>query len=82
MSARILIVDDEEDVFRFFASLLKAEGYSVRYARSGDQAFSLAKAAPPDLVISDVSLADGDGLTLGARLRAERKTARLAVVRV
>src|SRR4051794_18953638 len=80
MTARILFVDDEEDVFRLYGSLLKAEGYSVRYAKSGDQAFSLAKESPPDLVISDVSMANGDGLSLVARLRAEKRTSRLPVI--
>lgn len=80
MRTRILFVDDEKDVFRFYGSLLKAEGYSVRYANSGDQAFSLAKRAPPDLIISDVSMANGDGLSLVARLRAEKRTARLPII--
>lgn len=80
MIARILFVDDEEDVYRLYGTVLKAEGYSVRYAKSGDQAFSLATASPPDLVISDVSMANGDGLSLVARLRAEKKTSRLPVI--
>src|SRR6185312_14387976 len=80
MNARILFVDDEVDVFRFYGSLLKAEGYTVRYAKSGDQAFSLAKEAPPDLVISDVSMADGDGFSLIARLRGHKSTSRLPII--
>jgi two-component system phosphate regulon response regulator PhoB len=34
----------------------------------------------PDLVISDVSMVDGDGLSLLARLRAEKKTAHVPVI--
>jgi DNA-binding response OmpR family regulator len=78
--ARILFVDDEEDTYRVYENLLKAEGYSVRYAKSGDQAFSLAMASPPDLVLSDVSMANGDGISLVARLRAEKKTARVPII--
>lgn len=80
MTTRILFVDDEIDSFRLCASLLKAEGYTMRYAKSGDQAFSLAKASPPDLVISDVSMANGDGLSLVSRLRADKKTSRLPII--
>lgn len=78
--ARILVVDDEEDNRRAFGEILKAEGYAVRCAASGDEAFTLALESPPDLILSDVSMPDGDGLSLLARLRAEKKTMQLPVI--
>jgi DNA-binding response OmpR family regulator len=78
--ARILLVDDEADNRRIYGDILTAEGYSVRRASGGDEAFALAMESPPDLVLSDVSMPSGDGLGLLARLRAEKKTARLPVV--
>ncbi len=78
--ARILIVDDEADNRRMYGDLLEAEGYSVRRAASADEAFALAIAAPPDLVLSDVSMPGGDGISLLGRLRAEKRTARVAVI--
>lgn len=78
--ARILLVDDEADNRRIYGDILTAEGYAVRRASGGDEAFALAVESPPDLVLSDVSMPSGDGLSLLARLRAEKKTARLPVV--
>ncbi len=78
--ASILLVDDEEDNRRAYMAVLKSEGYSVRCAASGDEAFALPLESPPDLVLSDVSMPDGDGLSLLARLRAEKKTANLPVI--
>lgn len=78
--AKILLVDDEEDNRRVYGDILSAEGYSVRRAKSGNEAFSLAVESPPDLVLSDVSMAEGDGLELLTRLRAEKKLSRVPVV--
>lgn len=77
---RILVVDDEADNRRIYGDLLSAEGYAVRRASSGDEAFALAVESPPDLVLSDVSMTHGDGLSLLSRLRAEKKTARVPVI--
>ena len=78
--ARILCVDDEEDNRRGYASLLGKSGYTVRLASSGNEAFSLALESPPDLVLSDVSMPDGDGLSLLTRLRSDKRTTRLPVI--
>jgi DNA-binding response OmpR family regulator len=80
LKARILFVDDEEDARSVFGNLLAAEGHSVRLAASGDEAFSLALESPPDLVLADVSMSNGDGLSLLARLRADKTTSRLPVI--
>ncbi|MDE2142254.1 MAG: response regulator transcription factor [Elusimicrobia bacterium] len=80
LRAKILLVDDEEDNRRVYGDILNAEGYVVRQAPSGKDAFSLAVESPPDLVLSDVAMADGDGLELLARLRGEKKLARVPVI--
>ncbi|MFI5347664.1 MAG: response regulator transcription factor [Elusimicrobiota bacterium] len=78
--AKILLVDDEDDNRRIYGDILTAEGYVVRRASSGREAFALAVESPPDLVLSDVSMEDGDGLQLLARLRAEKKLSRVPVI--
>ena len=80
LRANILIVDDEADNRRVYGELLQAEGYTVKVASSGDEGFAKAMESLPDLVLSDVSMADGDGLNLLARLRAEKKTARVPMI--
>lgn len=78
--ARILVVDDEADNRRIYGDLLTKEGYAVRRAASADEALAAALESPPDLVLSDVSMPAGDGLSLLSRLRAEKKTARVPVI--
>lgn len=77
---RLLLVDDEADNRRVYGDLLEKEGYAVRRVASAAEAFAAAVESPPDLVLCDVAMPDEDGLALLARLRAERKTARVPVV--
>lgn len=77
---RILLVDDEADIRRAYGDFLEAEGYAVARASSVAEAFAAALKAPPDLVLSDVSMPGGDGFSLLAKLRAEARTARVPVV--
>ncbi len=78
--ARILIVDDTADNRRIYGDILEAAGYAVRGAPSADKAFAAALESPPDLVLSDVSMPGGDGLSLLARLRGDPRTARVPFV--
>jgi DNA-binding response OmpR family regulator len=66
----ILIVEDEERIASFLTKGLKGAGYGVTWAASGAEALALARAAPVDLMILDLGLADMDGMAVLARLRA------------
>lgn len=61
----VLVVDDEPAIRRLVRQLLVAHGYRVVVARSGAEA-QRQLAAPPsvDLVLSDVTMPDGDGIDL------------------
>ncbi len=78
--SRILLVDDEADNRRVYGAVLEAGGYAVTRATNAQEAFASALESVPDLILSDVSMPGGDGLTLLAQLRAEKKTARVPVV--
>lgn len=77
---RILLVDDEADNRRVYGDVLEAEGYAVKRASNAREAFEAAIESVPDLVLSDVSMPGGDGLSLLAKLRADKRTARVPVV--
>ncbi len=72
---RVLLVDDEADNRRIYSLILQHEGYAVKTAATAAEAFSAAVESPPDLVLSDVSMPEEDGLSLLRRLRAEKRTA-------
>ena len=58
---RILVVDDEPQILRAIAINLRAQGYTVDLAQSGEVALSLAAANHPDLVLLDLGLPGIDG---------------------
>lgn len=49
----ILVVDDEENVFRSLARCLRKEGYSLTHANNPDEAFRLLALKPYEVVLSD-----------------------------
>jgi len=59
---QILIVDDEENIRRTIRAILEDEGYDVREAASGSEAFAQLQDGQVDLVITDVWMEDVDGL--------------------
>ena len=50
---KILIVDDDRDVFESMKIVLEAEGYGVDWATNGAEAISKARSLKPDLMILD-----------------------------
>ena len=72
MSARVLVVDDEADLLATYVRLLRTQGYEVATASSCATALAAMARERPSLVISDLRLADGDGLEV---VRAARRGA-------
>ena len=67
---RILVVDDEQEITLVLRSGLAKHGYDVRVAGEGEAALELFRAWPPDLVVTDLSMPNMNGLKLCERLRA------------
>lgn len=72
MAYRILIVDDEPALQQMLGEILAQAGYRTDSALSCAQALERFRAAPPDAVLLDVMLPDGDGFSLFTALRAVR----------
>lgn len=69
--ARVLVVDDEENIRELLSVSLKFQGYDVLTAVDGPNAIDLARATRPDVVILDVMMPGMDGFGLLKRLRAD-----------
>jgi CheY-like chemotaxis protein len=52
----ILILDDDDKIRINLGLMLTKEGYTVSHATSGDQAISLYRSRPSDLVITELTL--------------------------
>jgi two-component system KDP operon response regulator KdpE len=66
---RILVVDDEPQILRALGINLRARGYEVELAPSGEAALRLAARIHPDLVILDLGLPGIDGVEVIQGLR-------------
>jgi two-component system, OmpR family, phosphate regulon response regulator PhoB len=80
MTARIMIVEDEEPLTLLLRYNLEAEGYAVDVAARGDEAEVKLKEAAPDLVVLDWMLPGLSGIELCRRLRARAETERLPII--
>lgn len=70
MSAQILLVDDEVNIRRMLAALLREEGMSVAEAPNGNAALLQVKDIDPDVILLDLLMPPGpDGLETLVRLR-------------
>jgi signal transduction histidine kinase len=68
---RILVVDDEESLRITTAAILEKDGYIVDTASSGDEAISLLRNIDYDLVLTDLHMEGGDGLTVLGQIRRQ-----------
>jgi two-component system KDP operon response regulator KdpE len=66
---RVLVVDDEQEITLVLRSGLAKHGYDVRVAGEGEAALELFRAWPPDLVVTDLSMPNMNGLRLCKELR-------------
>jgi len=80
MTARILIIEDEEPLTLLLRYNLEAEGYDVDTASRGDEAEVRLKENAPDLVVLDWMLPGLSGIELCRRLRARTDTERLPII--
>lgn len=66
---RLLVVEDDRPMRRFLVTLGRTHGFDVVEATSCKGALEAATKAQPDVVLLDLGLPDGDGITLTRSLR-------------
>ena len=80
MSARILIVEDEDALSMLLRYNLEADGYEVDTVARGDEAETRLKERAPDLMVLDWMLPGLSGIELCRRLRARPETRQLPII--
>ncbi len=63
-AGHILVVDDEKSQRDILTVILEGEGYTVETASNAPQALGLYRGHPADLVLTDLSMPERDGLSL------------------
>ncbi len=66
---RVLVVDDEPQILRALRTMLRGAGYDVETADTVEGALVAAAAHPPEAVILDLVLPDGNGTDVARELR-------------
>jgi two-component system OmpR family response regulator len=66
-AARILVVDDEDNITFLLDATLRHFGFDIRVARTGRDALTAVTDFAPDLVLLDVMLPDLDGFEVVRR---------------
>ena len=69
--AKVLVVDDEENIRQLLSVSLKFQGYEVETAADGPAALDRCRIAKPDVLVLDVMMPGMDGFGLLKRLRAD-----------
>jgi DNA-binding NtrC family response regulator len=64
MKKHILSIDDEADIRELLQEVLTIKGYRVSTAAEPEKAKRIVKEDPPDLIIMDFQIEEGDGLVL------------------
>jgi two-component system KDP operon response regulator KdpE len=77
MNLRVLVVEDDPGIRALIQSSLSVEGFAVQTAVSLSEASALILHARPDILVLDLGLPDGDGLSL---VQAVRKAHSLPIL--
>ncbi len=76
----VLLVEDSSETYELYSEVLAKAGYAVMGADNGEEAYQLALASSPDIIIMDYELRGIDGCTATERLKQDPRTASIPVV--
>jgi sigma-B regulation protein RsbU (phosphoserine phosphatase) len=77
---RILVVDDSATIRAMIGSLLAQQGYKVATANDGQLGFDAAKAAPPELILTDFEMPNLNGPGLCRKLKGDQELRGIPVI--
>ncbi len=80
MTARVLVVDDDEDIRSLVRITLELADYDVIAARDGVEGLELARTQSPDVILLDVMMPRMDGMEALAELRSDGRTSHLPIL--
>lgn len=78
--ARVLVVDDDKSVRLLLRAMLESCGHSVVEAENGAEGLWYYRAAPTDLVVTDIQMPVMDGLQMIKELRGAFPTAKIIAI--
>jgi two-component system cell cycle response regulator len=82
MSARILVIEDNDENLELMTYLLQAFGHTTLTARDGEQGLAVARTETPDLILCDLQMPRLDGFGVVRELRRDARLFGLPVVAI
>jgi DNA-binding NarL/FixJ family response regulator len=76
----LLVVDDEPNLLRAVAAVLRGEGFDVTTARNAREALLRVAESLPDLIVSDIRMPGMDGYAFARQLRRAPHSALIPIV--
>lgn len=70
-TAAVLLVEDDPSIVEHLTGFLAEEGFSVRSAQGQEEALDILDEKKTDLVLLDITLAQGNGFAVCARIKAQ-----------
>ena len=81
MNKKILIIDDDKDIFESMKIVLEAEGYNVIWATNGKDGLDKCKNEKPDLVILDVMMnTDDEGFQVAYKMKQDEELSKIPII--
>ena len=77
---KILIIEDEKILSDMYVDKLSQAGFKIISAQTSDEGFAKAKKEKPNLILLDILLPKGNGISFLKKLRANSKIANTKVV--
>ena len=81
-TAKIMIVDDEQDIVIIIGKVLKKSGYEVITAADGLECLEKLENERPDIILLDNIMPNMDGQAVLSKLKASKNTADIPVIMV
>jgi DNA-binding response OmpR family regulator len=78
--ARILVVEDDQDISSMLKIYFSSQGYEVDLALRGELALEKTRQTMPHLIVLDIMLPDIDGYEVCKRLRSNSRTSHIPVI--
>ena len=78
--AKILLVEDHQEIWDFLSRRLKRRGYEVVVAEDGQQGLDKARSESPDILLLDMNLPVMDGWTVAKTLKADAATSAIPII--
>jgi len=80
VTKRIVLIEDDTDLYALLKYNLEKEGFSLAGSQTGRGALDLCRRVRPDLVLLDIMLPDSDGLDICKGIRNDAELSQTPII--